>query len=230
MHLHSCRSLHIYLLLSPNLWSRLRISWLGRKCGLFTHRAWHLLHIMQTKMEQLQYRCAAFLSQGCLKSLWWDDQWFSSQDRWYQSQLRELNKQPSGIFRKAHQPLRVRVCQWFRAIDRLFFFHQCLDFMLSHSSQYHSVHSTFQPLGLCWTFSDLHIHSVWLITEQNWLQAGDTTAFLKDCSPSNPKQKINSWINCWACLVNQSFTIIAAREKWRQHVCSYLPVAKLEQF
>lgn len=69
--------------------------------------------------------------------------------------------------------------------------------------------------------------SVWLITEQNWLQAWDTKAFLKNCSYTNPKQKINSWINCWACLVDQSFAIIAARENWRQHVCSYLPAAKL---
>lgn len=135
-----------------------------------------------------------------------------------------------GFLGKAHQPLRYTVRQWFRAIDRLFFFRQCLDFILSLPSQRHSVHSTFQPLGLCWTFADLHILSVWLITEQNWLQARDTIAFLKDCSPTNPKQKINSWINCWACLVDQSFTIIAAREKWRQHVRSYLPAAKLEQF
>lgn len=55
--------------------------------------------------------------------------------------------------------------------------------------------------------------SVRLISEQNLLQAWDTTAFfLRDCSYPNPEQKINSWINCWACLADQSFTITTALE------------------
>lgn len=91
-----------------------------------------------------------------------------------------------------------------------------------------SVWPSLQSLWLCWTLPDLHVLSVRLISEQNLLQAWDTTAFLKDCSYTNPKQKINSCINCWACLADQSFAITIAREHWRQHVYSYLPAAKLE--
>lgn len=47
------------------------------------------------------------------------------------------------------------------------------------------------------------------------------------CSYTNPKQKINSWINCWACLADQSFT---AREHRKQHVYSYLQAEKMEWF
>lgn len=78
---------------------------------------------------------------------------------------------------------------------------------------------SFHSRWLCWILPDLQILFVWLITEQNWLQAWDTTARLKDCCCTNTEQKINSWINCWACLVDQSLAIIAARENGREHVC-----------